>query len=311
MQSYLSSGIGSIEYDPTVIYKATSEFALPAPLPLAVMIINKSALVFAATFPHVAQKHRVQMLNHFQECIKVAKASRQEAIQINILTALLGALKVNKPVFRFDVIYHLFLIFQTLAESKMNLGTEEVRKLVVANIFGALNHSNPLIRYASAESIGRCVQIINDGKFLSEITQQCFEKLRTARDALTRTGFSLAIGSIHHYVVGMGSVQQLKTNISLLLALAEDHTSPSVQIWALHALTLIAESGGPMFRPYVEPTLSQCLKILLVLPPSLIDVYQSIGKCLSALITTIGPEFQVSFSLCFFVSKCSKMCFSL
>ncbi len=214
------------------------------------------------------------MLNHFAECIKLAKSSRQEAIQINIQTALLGALK-------------------TLAESKMNLGTEEVRKLVVASIFSTLNHSNPLIRYASAESIGRCVQIINDGKFLSEITQQCFEKLRTARDALTRTGYSLAIGSIHHYVVGMGSVQQLKTNISLLLALAEDHSSPSVQIWALHALTLIAESGGPMFRSYVEPTLNQCLKILLVLPPSLIDVYQSIGKCLSALITTIGPEFQV------------------
>lgn len=175
----------------------------------------------------------------------------------------------------------------------MNLGTEEVRKLIVAQILATLNHSNPLIRYASAESIGRCVQIINDGKFLSEITKQCYDTLKSARDALTRTGYSLAIGSIHHYVVGMGSVQQLKTNISLLLALAEDHSSPSVQIWALHALTLIAESGGPMFRPYVEPTLSQCLKILLVLPPSLIDVYQSIGKCLSAIITTIGPEFQV------------------
>ena len=94
MQSYLSSGVGSIEYDPTVLYKATSEFTFPAPLPLAVMIINKSALVFASVFPYVAQKHRVQMLNHFQECVKHAKSSRQEAIQINILTALLGALKV-------------------------------------------------------------------------------------------------------------------------------------------------------------------------------------------------------------------------
>lgn len=181
-----------------------------------------------------------------------------------------------------------------MVENKINLGIDEVRKLVVAQLFNVLDHQNILIRYAAAESLGRCVQTINDAKFLSTITQQCFEKLRTARDALTRTGYSLAIGCIHHYVVGMGSVPQLKNNISLLLALAEDHSSPSVQLWALHALTLIVESGGPMFRPYVEPTLSQCLKILMALSPSLIDIHQSIAKCLSAIITTIGPEFQTS-----------------
>lgn len=58
------------------------------------MIINKAALVFASVFPYVAQKHRVQMLNHFIECVKQAKSARQEAIMINILTAILGALKV-------------------------------------------------------------------------------------------------------------------------------------------------------------------------------------------------------------------------
>ncbi|KAH9415275.1 HEAT repeat-containing protein 5B [Dermatophagoides pteronyssinus] len=276
IQNHLSSGIGSIEYDPTILYKSSNDpLLVPSSPPLAVAVINKSAQVFALVFPYVAQKHRVQMLNHFQECLKHAKSSRQEAIQINILTAMLGALR-------------------TLVENKINLGIDEVRKLVVAQLFNVLNHPNILIRYAAAECLGRCVQTINDGKFLSNITQQCFEKLRTARDALTRTGYSLAIGCIHHYVVGMGSVPQLKNNISLLLALADDHSSPSVQLWALHALTLIVESGGPMFRPYVEPTLSQCLKILMALSPSLIDIHQSIAKCLSAIITTIGPEFQTS-----------------
>lgn len=94
IQAYLSSGVGSIEYDPTILYKATNDLTYPSPLPLAVTIINKSALVFALVFPYVAQKHRVQMLNHFQECVKHAKSSRQEAIQINILTAVLGTLKV-------------------------------------------------------------------------------------------------------------------------------------------------------------------------------------------------------------------------
>lgn len=47
-----------------------------------------------------------------------------------------------------------------------------------------------------------------------------------------------------------------------------------------------------MFRGYVEPTLSLALTLLLNVPHSYIDVHQCIGKVLSALITTIGPELQ-------------------
>lgn len=269
------TGVGSIEYDPTILFKLSNDpSTAPSSLPLAVAVIDNAAMVFAYVFPYVAQKHRIQMLNHFQECLRQTKSSRQEAIQINILTALLGSLR-------------------TLAENKINLGIDEVRKLVLDQLFDVLNHPNILIRYSAAECLGRCVQTINDAKFLANVTQQCFEKLRTTRDALTRTGYSLAIGCIHHYVVGMGSIPHLKNNISLLLALAEDHSSPSVQLWASHALTLIIESGGPMFRSYVEPTIAQCLKVLMTLSLSLVDNHQSISRCLSAIITTIGPELQV------------------
>ena len=67
---------------------------------------------------------------------------------------------------------------------------------------------------------------------------------------------------------------------------------PSRQVWALHALALIAESGGPMFRTYVEPTLSLALRLLLEVPSSHVDVHQCVGMCLAALITTVGPELQ-------------------
>ena len=64
------------------------------------------------------------------------------------------------------------------------------------------------------------------------------------------------------------------------------------QVWSLHALALIADSGGPMFRADVEPTLSLVLQLLLTVPPATVDVHQCLGKCLSALITSIGPELQ-------------------
>lgn len=36
------------------------------------------------------------MLDHFAECIKQAKGVRQQAVQLNIFTAVLSALKVSE-----------------------------------------------------------------------------------------------------------------------------------------------------------------------------------------------------------------------
>ena len=103
-------------------------------------------------------------------------------------------------------------------------------------------------------------------------------------------GHSLALGCLHRCVGGMGSSHHLSTSISILLALARDTTAPVVQVWALHALAMIADSGGPMFRSYVEPALCLLLDLLLASPSC--EVQYCIGKCLQALITTIGPELQ-------------------
>ena len=64
------------------------------------------------------------------------------------------------------------------------------------------------------------------------------------------------------------------------------------QVWALHALALIADCGGPMFRSYVNPTLEQVVNLVLTIPTAITEVHQCLGKCLAALITSIGPELQ-------------------
>ena len=71
---------------------------IPGPLPLGVAVIDASVRLYGFVFPLVAQKHRVQMLEHFSECIKQAKSSRQQAVQINIFTAVLCALKVGSSI---------------------------------------------------------------------------------------------------------------------------------------------------------------------------------------------------------------------
>ncbi|CAN7999924.1 unnamed protein product [Ixodes hexagonus] len=274
LQPNSASGSGALEHDTTALYRSLNKGdALPGPLPLGVAVIDMSVVLYGLVFPHVAFKHRLQMLDHFSECVRHSKATRQEAVQINIFTALLSALKA-------------------LAETKNSLGGEDVRKAAVGLIHGALSHPNPILRCAAGEALGRMAQVVGDGRFVAEMAQDSFDRLKTARDAVSRTGHSLALGCLHRYVGGMGSGQHLNTSVSILLALAQDMNAPVVQVWALHALGLIADSGGPMFRGYVEPTLSLALKLLLSMPPTHVDVHQCIGKCLSAVITTVGPELQ-------------------
>ncbi|XP_074597132.1 HEAT repeat-containing protein 5B isoform X2 [Brevipalpus obovatus] len=269
-----TSGSGGIEHDITTLYsKLDPDSFIPSPLPLGNALVNRSCSLFAHIFRFVANKHRIQMLTHFQECIKHEKASRQEAVQLNILAALLGSLK-------------------SLSENKVDLSSEEIKKILSSMLLNMLSHNNPVIRCAAAQALGRCGQVIGGAKFVAEIAQVCFDKLKTARDALSRTGHSLALGCLHRYVGSLGSNQNLNTSISILLVLSQDSASPFVQVWSLQALTLIADSGGPMFRPYIEPALTQSLKLLIEVPFYHCDVHQCIGKLLSAIITTVGPELQ-------------------
>uniref|UniRef100_A0A8C4LEW8 HEAT repeat-containing protein 5B n=1 Tax=Equus asinus asinus TaxID=83772 RepID=A0A8C4LEW8_EQUAS len=269
-----ASGSGALEHDPSSIYlRIPAGEAVPGPLPLGVSVIDASVALFGVVFPHVSYKHRLQMLDHFAECVKQAKGVRQQAVQLNIFTAVLSALK-------------------GLAENKSTLGPEEVRKSALTLVMGALDNPNPILRCAAGEALGRMAQVVGEATFIARMAQYSFDKLKSARDVVSRTGHSLALGCLHRYVGGIGSGQHLKTSVSILLALAQDGTSSEVQTWSLHSLALIVDSSGPMYRGYVEPTLSLVLTLLLTVPPSHTEVHQCLGRCLGAIITTVGPELQ-------------------
>ncbi|XP_055983168.1 HEAT repeat-containing protein 5B [Sorex fumeus] len=274
LQPNSASGSGALEHDPSSIYlRIPAGEAVPGPLPLGVSVIDASVALFGVVFPHVSYKHRLQMLDHFAECVKQAKGVRQQAVQLNIFTAVLSALK-------------------GLAENKSTLGPEEVRKSALTLVMGALDNPNPILRCAAGEALGRMAQVVGEASFIARMAQYSFDKLKSARDVVSRTGHSLALGCLHRYVGGIGSGQHLKTSVSILLALAQDGTSSEVQTWSLHSLALIVDSSGPMYRGYVEPTLSLVLTLLLTVPPSHTEVHQCLGRCLGAIITTVGPELQ-------------------
>ena len=111
---------------------------IPGPLPLGVAVIDSSVRLYGLIFPRVAHKHRYQMLQHFNECIKQAKSSRQQAVQMNIFTAVLCALKVSleENYGKCSKISNTFLI---LFSNKMLVIRAETQKM----LFRKANREDP------------------------------------------------------------------------------------------------------------------------------------------------------------------------
>lgn len=90
--------------------------------------------------------------------------------------------------------------------------------------------SDLILRCAAGEALGRLAQVVGNSKFVASTVQECFDKLKTARDAVSRTGHSLVLGCLHRYVGGLGSGQHITASVSILHALAQDVSSPVVQV---------------------------------------------------------------------------------
>ncbi|KAM4662617.1 HEAT repeat-containing protein 5A [Discoglossus pictus] len=277
-QLLLGSGTPSrcLENDPHFIYQMPSPGeSVPSPLPLAFNVIQAAASLFGILLSHMPESQRTQILEQLLDSIKQSKGSRQQSVQLSCLAALCSFLK-------------------HLVSTRSSLGPEEVRKPCLSLILGNLESSSPWLRCAAVESLARLVHVVAEPPFTAGLAQASFDKLKTARDVVARTGQSLALGSLHRYLGGISSSQHLGSCVGILYSLSQDTTSPDVQTWALHSLSIIIDSSGSLYNVHVEPTLSLILTALLTTPTSHPEVHRSLGRCLSALLNTLGPELQGS-----------------
>ncbi|XP_041070429.1 HEAT repeat-containing protein 5A isoform X2 [Carcharodon carcharias] len=267
-------GGGSLEHDSFTIYERLADGELvPTPLPPVLSMIRAAVDLFGVIFPCVDVKHRAQILDQFTESIKQTKGSKQQTVQLNVFAAFCSGLK-------------------RLACKKGSLGPEEVRRPALALVMHSLESANLLLRCAAAETLARLAQVVADSAFTARLAQTSFEKLKSARDVISRTGHSMALGSLYRYLGGIVSSQHLNACVSIFYTLSQDSTSPEVQTWALHSLSLLIDSSGPMYHAHVETSLSLVLLLLLTVPTTHAEVHQSLGRCLNVLITTLGPELQ-------------------
>ncbi|XP_039598006.1 HEAT repeat-containing protein 5A isoform X3 [Polypterus senegalus] len=265
---------GSLEYDAFAICQRLSCVDMvPLPLCPAASAIVAAVNLFGVMFPRLSQIQRTQVLELFCDAIKQVKASRQELVQVHVISAFCTALKC-------------------LVNCRTSLGADEVQKPALSLLMGALESSSPLLRCVAAEALSRLVQVVNDNAFTLGVAQISFDRLKTARDVVSRTGHSLALGTLYRYMGGSISSQHLSACVGVLYTLSQDNTSPEVQMWALHSLSLIIDTGGQLYHVHMEQTFALVLLLLLTVPPTHVEVHQSLGRCLNALITALGPELQ-------------------
>ncbi|CAJ0931852.1 unnamed protein product, partial [Ranitomeya imitator] len=106
-----------------------------------------------------------------------------------------------------------------------------------------------------------------------------------------RRGLSASEASIARWIrTAILEAYRVKNSVPLLGLRETDFTT-----WALHSLSIVIDSSGPLYYTHIEPTLSLLMTALLSTPPSHAEVHRSLGRCLSALLNTLGPELQAKF----------------
>ncbi|VDK22361.1 unnamed protein product [Anisakis simplex] len=76
---------GSLENDPLCLIESSADvdYWWPEPLPASTAVIDAAITVYGRLYPLVPSKHKMQITEHFAECIKSTKhLNRQQAVSI-------------------------------------------------------------------------------------------------------------------------------------------------------------------------------------------------------------------------------------
>ncbi|ODM96075.1 HEAT repeat-containing protein 5B [Orchesella cincta] len=285
-----AAGSGAIEHDPCSLYQELAEFFVffaglfsSPPFPPR---RGRHRLRYRALRPHISTKHRTQLIDHFVECLKVTKYARKEAVLVNIFCGILMAMRCIRRLGNSSTtVSSSGSSTSTTLNTSFTLSGGEISGQSTSLKSGNGSSSSPppsslpspVIRCAAAEVMGRIAQSVADPRFTSETASFCADKLKISRDVSNRTGHSLALGCLHKYLGGMDSSRHQHGSVSILLNVAQDSSSPETQVWALHSLALVADTGGPLFRSYVEPSLRLVMKLVSTAP-----------------LLRVGPELQMA-----------------
>ncbi|GAM19052.1 hypothetical protein SAMD00019534_022270 [Acytostelium subglobosum LB1] len=237
---------------------------------LEIRVVNASIELFSTLFISQPDRHRTQLLDHLANCVRESSNPVQKSIMtVNAMTALL-------------------YILRTMSTSNLTFGKSEVAGNIQRFVQKYFGDTNPLLRRASAESLGILCRLEGDGvtnAIINSLTE-IIRKLPKEVPSTVRAGSAFVLGCIQRSVGGMMSQKYLPSTIANLHRLAQDSLSSEVSMHALHALYITIQTSGTSFTPYASPTLMLLQTLLLNESPP----YQLLGRVVNSIVIALGPE---------------------
>ncbi|KAI1790592.1 clathrin-coated vesicle protein [Ganoderma leucocontextum] len=287
--------ITGLEHDPLYLCQALAadnSRRAPEPPPAATAAVDAAIHLFAQLLPlqDVTQTTRVvtQLLGSVGSAKLEKNTGRKAAALVNTTFAVVLTLRqVTTNSAR-----------QVLGNSQVSLPLSTFLKDVVVD-------SDPILRKASSEAIGRLASIAGTN-FLTSQVKTLVDQVVSNRDPHGRAGCALAFGAIHAHVGGLAAGPLLKTTVHVLMSLIND-PHPVVHFWALSALARVIEAASLAYAPFVPSTLGLLFKVYMVESHepdggSLnhvnisgdLPAYQVVCQNIDAVITVLGPDIQES-----------------
>ncbi|GEM12259.1 clathrin-coated vesicle protein [Rhodotorula toruloides] len=280
------------EYDPLVLWsrlatdQANFEPLLEAPPP-AVGVVDASLELFSLYFSlqePANQYALLQILHNNLRSFKLEKnPGRKQAILVNSVTAVLGALRLARRA----------------------IDAHQVASPMRDLIKEALLHSDTALRQAAAESLGR-LSSLGGTSFMAGQIQFCVQQVVSNTDPDNRAGCALAFSEIYSHVGSLAAAPVLKTVVDILLSLSAD-PHPLVHYHALQSLSNVIDVASLSYAPLTNPTLGVLCKLYMQdthepeggTPGSVnlrgdLPAYQAMCRVMDALIGVLGPELQDS-----------------
>ncbi|KAF2454512.1 HEAT repeat protein-like protein [Lineolata rhizophorae] len=291
-RTLLSPICGSREHDSLRLYVNELADSEELPDPPSTEVVNAAINLFAVTLPLQAVKVQESILEQMVSFLSANSLqrdpARKAAMTVNIAAALLSTMKVAVKETR---------------SSPGDLKAPPVEKAIQELLRSFVVDNDPFVRNVASEALGRLCSGAGNTFTTAEVNF-LVDQIVSNREPQARSGYAVALGSIHSQLGGMAAGFHLKNILSILMSLSSD-PHPTVHFWALDSLSRVAESAGLSFSGYVSSTLGILSQLYMsdshneesvAQTASNLEVDQPtpavIARCIDSLINVLGPDLQ-------------------
>ena len=287
--------IASLEHDPLYLCQmsvAENTRRGREPPPAATAAVDGAIQLFAQLLPlqDVAQTTRIvtQLLGSAGSTKLEKNTGRKAAALVNTTFAVVLTLRQG-----------------TSNSARQVIGNSQVSGPLASFLKDVVVDSDPILRKASSEAIGRLASLAGTN-FLTSQVKTLVDQVVSNRDPHGRAGCALAFGAIHAHVGGLAAGPLLKTTANVLMSLIND-PHPVVHFWALSALARVIDAASLAYAPFVSSTLGLLFKVYMteshepdggqlsyVNISGDLPAYQVVCQNIDAVITVLGPDIQES-----------------